>query len=72
MIYCVNKPGWCIVIPSGYSENYIKLSIGDKLYTDDNKIITMIHVQSEYKGEIRWYWRRIYGIMPQYDNQIKL
>ncbi len=63
MIYCVNEPGWSIVIPNGYDENFIRLRVGDKIYTDDNKIVTLIHVQSEYNGEIRWYWRKIPSMM---------
>ena len=59
MIYCVNETGWSIVILNGHDENFIKLNVGDKIYTDDNKIVTLIHVQSKYNGEIRWYWRKI-------------
>ncbi len=58
MIYCVNEEGWSIVDTRDYHETYIKLRVGDKLYADGDTV-TLIHVQSDYKGQTNWYWRKL-------------
>lgn len=64
MIYCVNEEGWSIVEIRNYQETYIRLRVGDKLYADGH-IVTMIHVQSDYKGQTNWYWRKL--DTPKYE-----
>lgn len=58
MIYCVNEEGWSIVQIRDYHETYIRLRVGDKLYADGD-IVTLIYVQSDYKGQTNWYWRKL-------------
>lgn len=68
MIYCVNEPGWSIVDIRNHQETYIKLRVGDKLYADGDTV-TLIHVQSDYKGQTNWYWRRLDKSTQAYDGQ---
>jgi hypothetical protein len=59
MIYCVNEPGWGLILDN---KHIINLTVGDKLYSHGSsmkEVVNLIYIQSEFMGIVDWYWKHL-------------